>query len=85
MQVNYIELPAEGRYKVKVDEQDIGAYIQKDPSSDRWTVTNTFPDGVEREAKIQPRSREGAALIAAYYHVEQERISLKHGREDGDS
>lgn len=84
MEVNYIELPSEGRYKVKIDQQDIGAFIEKDPKNNRFTVINTFPDGYERAAKIQPRSREGAALIAAYYHVEQERIALGYGEEDDD-
>lgn len=85
--VAIIELPAEGRFKVKVDEQETGSFIGRLPDKDGlWGVWSTHSDGHERQSKITPHSREGAAMLAAYLHFEHERRSIENAREaEGDA
>lgn len=82
IQVAYIELPSEQRYKIKVDEQDTGFHFARDEEKEgRFVITN--PD--DRPLKRRPRSREGAALFAAFMHFELERADLDAQQGDGGS
>lgn len=80
IQVAFIELPVEERFKIKVDEQETGFHIKRAVEKEgRWEIHK--PDG--DILKIMPHSREAASLMAAYYHYEQERRALDAG-DDGE-
>jgi len=78
IQVAFLHLPQEDRYKVKVDDQDIGFFLKKNPRNERWFIIG--PD--DRELKQEPHSREAASLLAAFFHFEQERRSLEADEPD---
>jgi len=83
IQVSFIELPGEERYKVKVDDYEAG-FIKKNPVNQRWHVISEDDDGIERRSKLEPHSREAASMLCAYLHYEHERRMLERRADDED-
>jgi hypothetical protein len=73
IRVAYVELPSEGRYKVKIDDQDTGLFVSRRPGTEMYEVQDEEGALATRKGA---RSREGASLLAAYIHYERERKAL---------
>ena len=80
MQIGWLEMPAEQIFRVLVDDQKIEGHFVRD--GERFIVT--IPDGEgSKVLKSKPRSPEGASLLVAFRHFEEERKQLK-GKGGGD-
>ena len=78
IRVAFLYLPQEDQYKVKIDDQDTGFFLKKNPRNERWFIVK--PDG--DTLKQEPHSREAASLLAAFFHFEQERRQLEADEPD---
>lgn len=77
MNVAYIEMPAEQLFRVQVDGQRVGGKFTRDPQEEGRFFVHVPVDLHEyKTLRTKPHSREGAALLVAFHHVEEERKCL---------
>ncbi len=87
MHIAIIEMPAEGVFKVKVDENEVNGHIHRLAETgeagflQRWEVWLTE----DKPLKTQPLSREAAAALIVYHHFETERRAIEKRRRAADS
>ena len=71
LEIRILEMGAEGVWKVKLGDLTLPGYLKREVEGERWTITRNG-----RVMKTMPLTREAAACLLTYQHLQDERQEM---------